>query len=69
MELVLTEEQQDLRTTVRKFLRAESPMSKVRAVVNGERDHDPVLWRRLAVELGLVGLTIPEEYEGVGAGQ
>jgi acyl-CoA dehydrogenase len=69
MELVLTAEQEDLRTTVRKFLRAESPMTKVRAVVDGERDHDPTLWRRLAGELGLVGLTIPERYDGIGAGQ
>jgi acyl-CoA dehydrogenase len=69
MELVLTHEQEDLRATVRKFLRAESPMTKVRAVVDGERDHDPALWRRLAGELGLVGLTIPEKYDGVGATQ
>ena len=68
MELVLTEEQEDLRSTVRKFLRTESPMNKVREVVNGERDHDPALWRRLAGELGLVGMSIPERYDGVGAG-
>lgn len=69
MELVLTSEQEDLRATVRKFLRAESPMPKVRMVVNGERDHDPALWQRLAGELGLVALTIPEKYDGIGAGQ
>lgn len=69
MELVLIEEQEDLRATVRKFLRAESPMTKVRAVVNGEADYDRALWRRLAGELGLVALTIPEQYDGVGAGQ
>jgi acyl-CoA dehydrogenase len=68
MELVLTPEQEDLRATVRKFLRAESPMTKVRTVVDGERDHDPALWRRLAGELGLVGLAIPEKYDGIGAG-
>ncbi|HJP73641.1 MAG TPA: acyl-CoA dehydrogenase family protein [Pseudonocardiaceae bacterium] len=69
MELVLTPEQEDLRSTVRKFLRAESPMTKVRAAVDGEHDFDPALWRRLAGELGLVGLTIPDRYDGVGAGQ
>jgi acyl-CoA dehydrogenase len=69
MELVLTEEQEDLRATVRKFLRAESPMNKVRAVVDGETDFDRALWRRLAGELGLVALAIPEQYDGVGAGQ
>ncbi|HEY4458339.1 MAG TPA: acyl-CoA dehydrogenase family protein, partial [Pseudonocardiaceae bacterium] len=69
MELVLTAEQEDLRTTVRKFLRAESPMSRVRTFVDGEADFDRALWRRLAGELGLVALTIPEQYDGVGAGQ
>ncbi|HEY4460566.1 MAG TPA: acyl-CoA dehydrogenase family protein, partial [Pseudonocardiaceae bacterium] len=69
MELVLTAEQEDLRTTVRKFLRAESPMSKVRTFVDGDADFDRALWRRLAGELGLVALTIPEQYDGVGAGQ
>ena len=69
MELVLTAEQEDLRATVRKFLRAESPSSKVRAVVDGEADFDRALWRRLSGELGLVALTIPEKYDGVGAGQ
>jgi len=69
MELVLNSEQEDLRATVRKFLQTESPMAKVRLAVDGDRDYDPALWRRLAGELGLAGLTVPEEYGGAGAGQ
>ena len=46
MELVLTQEQEDLRGTVRKMLQARSPMSGVRKVVDGN-DYDPELWRRV----------------------
>jgi acyl-CoA dehydrogenase len=66
VELVLTQEQEDLRAVVRRMLQARSPMSGVRAVVDGN-DYDPELWRQL-VELGLAGLVIPETYGGAGAG-
>ena len=68
MQLVLTQEQEDLRAVVRKILQTQSPMSKVREVVDGKHDHQPELWRRLAGELGLAGLVIPETYGGSGAG-
>jgi acyl-CoA dehydrogenase len=67
VQLVLNQEQQDLRASVRKFFQEQSPMTKVRAVVDGELDFDRDLWRRMAGDLGLTGLTIPEEYGGVGA--
>jgi alkylation response protein AidB-like acyl-CoA dehydrogenase len=68
MQLVLTQDQEDLRAVVRKILRTQSPMSKVRDVVDGKHDYDPELWRRLTRELGLAGLVIPETYGGSGAG-
>ncbi len=68
MELVLTQDQEDLRAVVRKILRTQSPMSKVREVVDGKYDYDPELWRRLAGELGVAGLVIPQTYGGSGAG-
>jgi alkylation response protein AidB-like acyl-CoA dehydrogenase len=64
VQLVLTQEQTDLRSSVRKFFLAQNP--KLRAVVDGG-PYDKDLWRRIAGELGLVGLTIPEEYGGAGA--
>ena len=68
MTLVLTRDQEDLRAVVRKILQTRSPMSKVREVLDGEPGHDVDLWRRLARELGLTGLVIPEKYGGSGAG-
>ncbi|MET0238053.1 MAG: acyl-CoA dehydrogenase family protein [Kibdelosporangium sp.] len=69
MQLVLNQEQEDLRASVRKFFQAQAPMTKVRAVVDGGHDFDRDLWRRMAGDLGLTGLAIPEEFGGVGAGQ
>ncbi|WP_188187157.1 acyl-CoA dehydrogenase family protein [Nonomuraea sp. SYSU D8015] len=62
MKLVLSQEQQQLRESVRSFLRAASPLPKVR------HGYDPQVYARLNGELGLSGLIVPEEYGGAGAG-
>ncbi|MDP4508715.1 acyl-CoA dehydrogenase family protein [Nonomuraea turcica] len=62
MKLTLSQEQQQLRESVRSFLRAASPLPKVR------QGYDPQVYTRLNGELGLSGLIIPEEYGGAGAG-
>ncbi|MQA94874.1 MAG: acyl-CoA dehydrogenase [Streptosporangiales bacterium] len=68
MELVLTGEQEELRATVRRFFEERSPISRVREIAEGDRDHDPDLWKRLSGELGLAGLIVPEEHGGAGSG-
>ncbi|MEU6710147.1 acyl-CoA dehydrogenase family protein [Nonomuraea sp. NPDC046802] len=62
MKLVLSQEQRQLRESVRAFLRAASPLPKAR------QGYDPQVYARLNGELGLSGLIIPEEYGGAGAG-
>ncbi|TMR96783.1 acyl-CoA dehydrogenase family protein [Nonomuraea basaltis] len=62
MKLVLSQEQQQLRESVRSFLRTASPLPKVRD------GYDPQVYARLNGELGLSGLIVPEEYGGAGAG-
>ncbi|QFY11540.1 acyl-CoA dehydrogenase [Nonomuraea phyllanthi] len=62
MKLVLDEEQRQLREAVRAFLRAASPLPKVRD------GYDPQVYARLNGELGLSGLIVAEEYGGAGAG-
>ena len=69
MQLVLDSEQRELRSAVRKFLLDQSPPEKVRAAMDSEPGYDRELWRRLAGELGLIGLVVPEEHGGSGAGQ
>jgi alkylation response protein AidB-like acyl-CoA dehydrogenase len=68
LQLVLTPEQQELRSGVRKFLLDRSPPAKVRAAMTSELGYDRELWRRLGGELGLLGLVVPEELGGSGAG-
>jgi alkylation response protein AidB-like acyl-CoA dehydrogenase len=64
---VFTEEQQDLRAMVRRFLAEKSPVSEVRRLMATETGYDPAVWAQLG-QLGLAGLTIPEKYGGAGCG-
>lgn len=64
----LSPEQSKLRDSVRDFLAAKSPVSEARRLMAAGDSHDPAVWRRLAGELGLAGLAIPENFGGSGAG-
>ncbi|MEU6352713.1 acyl-CoA dehydrogenase family protein [Streptomyces sp. NPDC047072] len=66
MAVTLTEEQDELRTTVRRFLADKSPSEAVRRWSESDEGHDPALWTRMAGQLGLQGLALPEEYGGSG---
>jgi alkylation response protein AidB-like acyl-CoA dehydrogenase len=60
-----SDEQELLQDTVRQFLEGECPAPRVREIFDGDTGHDPALWKGM-VELGLVGLHVPEEYGGAG---
>ncbi|MEK6443159.1 acyl-CoA dehydrogenase family protein [Pseudonocardia sp. T1-2H] len=64
----VTPEQQDLRASVRRFLADRSPESEVRRLSETEQGFDPDVWKRMAGQLGLQALGIPEEFGGAGAG-
>jgi alkylation response protein AidB-like acyl-CoA dehydrogenase len=68
VDFAFSPEQEELRRTVRQFLDKASPEAEVRRVMATERGYDPDTWRRMAEELGLVGMAIPEAYGGGGAG-
>jgi alkylation response protein AidB-like acyl-CoA dehydrogenase len=68
VQLVLDAEHGELRATVRKFLSDHAPLAKVREAMISELGYDANLWRRMADELGILGLTVPEELGGAGAG-
>ena len=59
MEFGLTEEQQLLKDTVRRFLADRCPSERVRSVMESDTGHDTELWSGLA-ELGITAITIPE---------
>ena len=68
MDFAFSPEQEELRRTVRQFLDKTSPETDVRRLMATERGYDTDTWHRMAEELGLLGLAIPEEYGGAGAG-
>ncbi|GCD88150.1 acyl-CoA dehydrogenase family protein [Nocardioides sp. LS1] len=67
LDLLATETENDLRTTLRDLLVARCPSDAVAAVYDGDRSIVDPLWRALALELGLAGLLVPEDRGGVGA--
>jgi alkylation response protein AidB-like acyl-CoA dehydrogenase len=63
----LSEEQAALRAAVRDLLARHSGSAAVRAAVESPAGHDRALWKRLAGEIGVAALAVPEEYGGAGA--
>jgi alkylation response protein AidB-like acyl-CoA dehydrogenase len=68
LDFAFTPEQEDLRALVRDFLADRSPETEVRRLMETADGFDPAVWRQLGDGLGLLGLAIPEEYGGAGAG-
>jgi alkylation response protein AidB-like acyl-CoA dehydrogenase len=66
--LTFTEEQEELRTTLRRFLTDKAPSAAVRRAMDSAEGHDPRLWRQMADQLGLHAVALPEEYGGSGGG-
>ncbi len=68
MRFALDPEQIALRDTVRALLDRHCTGEHVRKAVELPEGHDLELWRRMARELGLQGIALPEDHGGSGAG-
>ena len=68
MDFLCTDEQLELRATVRDFLASKSAEETVRELMATPAGYDPAVWRQLSEQLGLTGLAVPEEYGGAGFG-
>jgi alkylation response protein AidB-like acyl-CoA dehydrogenase len=66
VNFAFTEEQEELRRSVRRFLEDKSPSAEVRRLMETAEGYDPSVWSQMAQQLGLQGLAIPEEYGGSG---
>jgi alkylation response protein AidB-like acyl-CoA dehydrogenase len=67
--LALTDDERTLQGTLRKFLTAELPSAALRSVLDSDTGYSRQLHARLISELGLGGLTIPEDFGGLGMSQ
>ncbi|MGH9303870.1 MAG: acyl-CoA dehydrogenase family protein [Acidimicrobiales bacterium] len=68
MDFGFSEEQEELRRGVRRFLEDKSAMSEVRRLMETIDGYDSAVWSQMAVQLGLQSLIIPESYGGAGFG-
>jgi alkylation response protein AidB-like acyl-CoA dehydrogenase len=66
MNFAFSEEQDQLREAVRKFMEAKSPSSEVRRLMETTEGYDEAVWKQMAQELGLQSLHIPEAHGGQG---
>jgi alkylation response protein AidB-like acyl-CoA dehydrogenase len=66
MNFAFSDEQDELRAAVRRFLAEKSPESEVRRLMDTTEGYDPAVWSQMADQLGLQSLTIPEEFGGSG---
>ena len=66
MNFAFSEEQEDLRASIRSFLESKSAEASVREVMETTEGYDKAVWDQLGGQLGLQGLAIPEEFGGQG---
>ncbi|MBR1171846.1 acyl-CoA dehydrogenase family protein [Bradyrhizobium liaoningense] len=67
MNFDFSDDQKQLRDQARKFLAEKCSPKAVRVVLDGKAPYDEELWKGLA-EMGFLGVAIPEEFGGAGAG-
>src|ERR1700693_3829739 len=68
IQFAFTDEQEQFRSAVRRFLNDKSPTTEVRRLMATAEGYDPAVWRQLSEDLALPGIHVPEQYGGVGFG-
>jgi alkylation response protein AidB-like acyl-CoA dehydrogenase len=68
MQFGLSESQEFLKDSARKFFAGECPSSEIRRLMETDTAYDAGLWAKLT-DQGYTGIIFPEEYGGVGLGK
>ncbi len=68
MHFAFSDDQEELRAGIRRFLEQKSPEPEVRRLMETTEGYDPAVWSQMSDQLGLQGLAIPEELGGQGFG-
>jgi alkylation response protein AidB-like acyl-CoA dehydrogenase len=67
LDFEFSEDQEQLRASVRRFLEERAPISYVRALLDDARSTTDEVWTGLA-DLGVTGLLVPDQHGGAGGG-
>src|SRR3984957_7066303 len=68
IQFAFTDEQEQFRSAVRRFLNDKSPTTEVRRLMATSEGYDPAVWRQLREEFSLPGIQVLEEYDCAGFG-
>jgi len=68
IQFAFTDEQEQFRAAIRRFLQEKSPPTEVRRLMDTTEGYDPEIWHQLSEQLALPGIHIPEQYGGAGFG-
>jgi alkylation response protein AidB-like acyl-CoA dehydrogenase len=68
MQFGLTESQEFLKNSARKFFAGECPSMEMRRLMQTDTAYDATLWSKLTAQ-GYTGIVFPEAYGGVGLGK
>ena len=68
IQFAFTDEQEQFRSALRRFLNDKSPTTEIRRLMDTAKGYDPEVWRHLSEKLALPGIHIPEQYGGAGFG-
>jgi alkylation response protein AidB-like acyl-CoA dehydrogenase len=60
------EEQAEFRNNLRRFFAQRSTSAHARSLGDTSRGYDNRVWEQVAVELGLIGIAVPERFHGSG---
>ncbi|SEG90532.1 Acyl-CoA dehydrogenase [Thermomonospora echinospora] len=69
MDPTLDDAQRAYQESLRQFFQSKWPESSVRASMEARTEEETRVWRQLAQQLGVAGLTLPEEVGGSGSTQ
>lgn len=68
IQFAFTDEQEQFRAAIRRFLTEKSPSTEVRRLMDTAEGYDAEIWCQLSDQLGLPGIHILEQYGGAGFG-
>jgi alkylation response protein AidB-like acyl-CoA dehydrogenase len=68
MKFSFSDEQEEFRVFLRRFMEDKSPTTEVRRLMETDEGYDEAVWKQLSTDLGLPAVHVPEEYGGQGFG-